>query len=187
MSDNDASHGRFAAALSHELNSPLGSLVSAFETMIRVRDREEGNPAKLEAVFEQAVRSGRQSVTRLRETVERMRQLTDLERSEERLVDLNELWSETVALLNAELSTGAEVKLDLRALPPFKCRPKLISVVFGNLLRNAAAAIDRKGTIVGSSERRNGDIVMEVRDDGRGISADELSIRRLSSPSLIVS
>jgi len=177
VSENDASQGRFAAAMSHELNSPLGALTSAFDTLVQIHKRVQSQPEqlkRLEEVFDQAARSGRQSTERLKETVERMKHLTNFDRAEERVVDLNELWSDTVALLDSELEPKAEVKLDLTPIPPLKCRPQQIGAVFSNLLRNAAAAMDRRGRIRVSSQARNGEIVLEVEDNGRGIPADHL-------------
>jgi two-component system NtrC family sensor kinase len=46
--------------------------------------------------------------------------------------------------------------------------------VFSNLLRNAAAAMDEKGHIRVSSEHRGEDIVLEVRDNGRGMPASQV-------------
>jgi signal transduction histidine kinase len=56
-----------------------------------------------------------------------------------------------------------------------KCRPQQLSAVFSNLLRNAAAAIETRGTIKVTSDRRGADVVLEVQDDGKGIPAERLS------------
>jgi signal transduction histidine kinase len=55
-----------------------------------------------------------------------------------------------------------------------------LTAVFSNLLRNAAAAIESAGTIQITSDQRGADVVLEVRDDGRGIPAERLS--RLFDP-----
>ena len=81
---------------------------------------------------------------------------------------------DTVALLEPELTPKAEVKLDLTPIPPLKCRPQALGAVFSNLLRNAAAAMDRKGRIQVSSHARNGEIILEVQDNGRGIPAEQM-------------
>jgi signal transduction histidine kinase len=96
------------------------------------------------------------------------------------VVDLNELWTELVGLLGGEIRQKAEVKLELKPIPPVKCRPQQLTAVFSNLLRNAAAAIDSAGTIQITSDRRGADVVLEIKDDGRGIPAERLS--RLFDP-----
>jgi signal transduction histidine kinase len=50
-----------------------------------------------------------------------------------------------------------------------------MSAVFSNLLRNAAAAIDSKGTITIRSKQLEKEVLLEVRDDGRGIPAERLA------------
>ena len=94
----------------------------------------------------------------------------------------NELWTDTAELLKPEIEPRAELKLE--PLPPLKCRPQQMSAVFSNLLRNAAAAFEEKGTIRVSSDRRNGEVVLEIRDDGHGIPASELP--RLFDPAFRV-
>jgi signal transduction histidine kinase len=50
-----------------------------------------------------------------------------------------------------------------------------MSAVFANLLRNSANSMDRKGTIQIVSLQRGNEVILEVRDDGRGIDRERLS------------
>jgi signal transduction histidine kinase len=178
ISKNAASQGRLAAALSHELNSPLGALTSAVNTLLQASRKARFHPDEQERmrdVFVNAAEAANQSSSRLSETVERMTQISNLDRSEFQEVNLNELWRSTVELLRAELEPKAELRLDLKPLPFMRCRPQQMSAVFSNLLRNAAAAIDSKGTISIRSKQLEKEVLLEVRDDGRGIPADRLA------------
>jgi signal transduction histidine kinase len=177
VSENALSLGRLAAALSHEMNSPLGALGSAVDTLASLVDgpRRPQPTGRFEEIAAGVTGTARQSLKRLKETVDRMKHFSNLDRAEIRIVDLNELWESTVALLGSELEGKAAVKLDLKPLPPVKCRPQQLSAVFSNLLRNAAAAIETAGTIQITSNRRGADVVLEVRDDGKGIPAERLS------------
>lgn len=177
ISENASSQARFAAALSHELNSPLGALAGAIETLIAAFQRLLDHPdqeARVRAVFREAADSVRDSSRRLKETIERMKHVTNLDRAETHVVDLNELLSDTADLLRGELERKAEVSLDLRPLPSVPCRPQQMSAVFSNLLRNAAAAIEERGRIQVVTERRSRDVILEVKDNGRGISRERL-------------
>jgi signal transduction histidine kinase len=187
LSENAASQARLAAALSHELNSPIGALGSALETMLLVFKKEQENrqeAVKLAEILTNAANITRESCRRLTEIIGRMQRFTNLDRAEIQAVDINEVLADTVALLQSELSQKADVKLDLKQVPILKCQPQQLSAVFSNLLRNAAAAIDGKGNIWVSSTRRNGEIVIQVRDDGRGIPAERLP--SLLEPTLAV-
>jgi signal transduction histidine kinase len=177
MSENAASQGRFAAALSHELNSPMGALASALDTLLTAFEKLEyhqGQSHRLKNVITGATSSAKQSSQRLMETMERMKHLTNLDRAEEQVVDLNELWESTVALLHGELERKAKVTLALEQLPHIPCRPQQMSAVFSNLLRNAADSIEEEGMILVTSIHRGSEIVLEVRDNGRGIPVDRL-------------
>jgi signal transduction histidine kinase len=177
ISENAASQGRFAAALSHELNSPMGALSSALDTLLSAYEKLESGQeqvSRLKKVIMGATSSAKQASQRLMETMERMKHLTNLDRAEEQVVDLNELWESTVALLHGEIARKAEVTLALEPLPRIPCRPQQMSAVFSNLLRNAAASIEGDGTIRVTSTHRGSDIILEVRDNGIGIPPDRL-------------
>ena len=177
VSENAASQKRLAAAMSHELNTPLGVLTSAFDTVRQLYEKKGEDPDqndRLHSVFDEAVRCGRQSSERLRDAVQRLKQLTALDRAEEQVVDLNDVWSDTVTFLRTELEGKADVSMDLNPLPRVKCRPQQLSAVFSNLLRNAAAAIAGRGRIAITSERCGGELVFRVRDNGRGIPPAQL-------------
>ncbi len=170
-----ATQSRFAAALSHELNSPLGALESAFETLARLVQEFNLDPKRKHAV-EDATRSGRASYGRLNTIGQRMRNLTNLDRAEERVIDLNALCSDTVEFLGSELG-NARVEMRLAPLPRVKCRPQQIGAVLANLVRNASSAIDANGdgkievvSLAGPAR-----VVVEVKDNGRGIEAERLA------------
>jgi signal transduction histidine kinase len=170
-----ASQSRFAAALSHELNTPLGSLGSAFETLARLVEELDLEGKRRRAV-EEATRSGRASYGRMTAIAQRMRNLTNLDRAEERLVDLNELCSDTVEFLSSELG-NARVEMHLAPLPKIKCRPQQIGAVLAHLVRNASSALEANGDgrIEVLSLADPARVVVEVKDNGRGIEPDRLS------------
>ena len=177
VSENAHSQSRFAAALSHELNTPLGALTSAFDTMLHVCHKEGlGGDERYAEILAGAETAGRGSAARLQETIERMSYLTNLDRAEEQTVDLNELCRETAASLKSHLEAKTDLDFDLGMLPSLRCRPQQLSAVLSNLLRNAAAAmIESRGRITVSTRKREGNVVLEVRDTGRGIPSAQLA------------
>ena len=176
VSENAHSQSRFAAALSHELNTPLGALTSAFDTMLHVCHKEGlGGDERYAEILAGAETAGRGSAARLQETIERMSYLTNLDRAEEQTVDLNDLCRETAASLKSHLEAKTDLDFDLGMLPSLRCRPQQLSAVLSNLLRNAAAAIESRGRITVSTRKREGNVVLEVRDTGRGIPSAQLA------------
>lgn len=126
LSESAASLARLAATLSHEFNSPLGSLRSAVDTLaVAAAKRATAppfEPARLVAAIEDKVRrSALQSVTRLHEVVLRMQRFTNLDRAEVRPTDLNELLNDVVCLLEPQVSGKASLEFDPQPLPPISC------------------------------------------------------------------
>jgi signal transduction histidine kinase len=175
LSETAASQGRLAAVLSHELNSPIGTLRSAVESLVLLyKKKRESDEARLAAIFEGLAHTALESCQRLKELLARMQRFTNLDRAEEQAVDLNELLRDTIGLLRSELNKNAEVTLDLKPLAPLRCRPQQLSAVFLNLLRNAMTHLDEKGKICVTSIQSDGEIAIQVRDNGRGIAAERL-------------
>ena len=175
VSENAASQNRFAAALCHELNTPLGALSSAFATLLLAYEKSAGTDERIARVVADAAEAGRASLSRLEETVTRMKHLTNLDRAEVQVVDLNQLWRDTVHFMDDSLAPKVSFVLDLSPIPSVSCRPQQLAAVFSNLVRNAAAAIPTKGTIRIRTAAQASEILMEVEDDGHGIAPSRLS------------
>ena len=178
LSRNTISQARLASALTHELNTPLGALASALDTIRRGVEKLLPPGSDGEGVAKpvaDALRSAREAGGRLNRMLTRMKSLTNLDRAEEQTIDLNALWQDTAALLEPELAPKAEVRFELQTVPPTRARPEQISAVFSNLLRNAAAAMDSKGVIEVRTSSADEELVSEVRDTGAGMSEETLS------------
>lgn len=176
VTKNASSQMRLAAALSHELNSPIAALSSALDTMTLAAEKERREPEGAErfrSVFDAAAQSGIQSSHRLRALVERMKRLSNLDRAEEQYVDFNALVNDIVGLLRPELTHRPDLELDFSPMEPVKCRPQQVGAVLTNLVRNAAEAIEQRGTIRIRTYMAKGEAVIEVRDTGKGIPADK--------------
>jgi signal transduction histidine kinase len=175
LSETAASQGRLAAVLSHELNSPIGAVSSAVETMaLLYKKRQEADQAKMAGLFDGLAHTAFESCRRLKELVARMQRFTNLDRAEEQVADVNELLRDTIGLLQSELNQRAEVILDLKPLLPLRCRPQQLSAVFLNLLRNAIAHLEENGKIRVTSIQYDAEIAIQVCDNGRGIAAERL-------------
>jgi signal transduction histidine kinase len=177
VSEGVASQSRLAAVLSHELNSPIAVLNSSVDMLLQIvakYQRRVEDVEELAEIRESVARAARESSQRVMEILERMRRFTNLDRAEEQAADLNQLLTDTASLLEPELCPKATVTLDLKPLPLLKCRPQQLGAVFSNLLRNAAFGIEGKGNIWISSVEGSGEVVIRIRDDGRGISEDKL-------------
>jgi signal transduction histidine kinase len=168
-----------AAALSHELNSPIGVLTSAVDTLSQLADRMASAPPeqreRLRAVLADVSRSGRDSSERLRGIVGRIQRFTNLDRAEVQSANLNDLLGDVVSLVSSETGNRAVIECDLQPVPRFLCRPQQLSAVFSNLLSNAVNAVDDGGKVSLSSRETDGGIEIKIQDNGRGIPPEDLA------------
>ncbi len=181
LAENAISIGKMAAALSHEINSPLGTLRSSIETLMSLNHRwEEAAPEereKLAPTRDALRRSIEESAARIDDVAGRLRRFVALEEAELRSADLNDLLSD-VTLLHAEEIHNAGVRLEFdfeKPLPPLCCRPQLLSSVFSTLLSNAIHAVNGDGRIRIETRGRDSRVEVTIRDNGRGIPPDEVN------------
>jgi signal transduction histidine kinase/pSer/pThr/pTyr-binding forkhead associated (FHA) protein len=179
LSEYAASIGRFAAALSHEFNSPLGALRTALHSSGRLAEKKRLAPpekqAELESIDAELRRTAFEAADRLNQIVLRMQRITNLDRDEMRSIDLNALLRDVTDLLRSGTQTQVLIMLELQPLPQLLVRPQQMSAVFSNLLQNAIDASGDAQTVKISTLRSATSVEITFQDDGRGMSADELA------------
>ena len=178
LSENAASVGRLAAAVSHELNSPIGALVSGVETLLLLATRQlHASPVEQErlVVLQNELRKTiQQSTDRLKEIVARMQRYSNLDMAEVQAANVNDLITDVAALLEPRYKDKVEVRTNLQPVPPLVCRPQQLSAVFSNLMGNAIEATNGDGRVVISSGQQGANIQVEFEDNGRGLTSQEI-------------
>ncbi len=178
LSEHAASMGRFAAALSHELNQPIGVLGSTLQTFDSIAKKRKTLPAEEHARLEQTeaeLRAGAlESANRLGEIVKRMQRFTNLDRTEVIPVDLNGLLQDVVDLFRSENGAAVSIEVEFQSLPNLSLRPQQMSAVFSNLLHNAVSGIEGKGRVTVATQERHSQVEVTIRDDGKGLSEGEV-------------
>lgn len=179
LAENAISIGKMAAALSHEINSPLGTLRSSIGTLLLLADRMADAPPeareRLAATRDELRRSVEESAARIDDVTRRLRRFVSLDEAEIKSADLNDLLTD-VTLLHRDEIDKAHTRLEFdfaEALPPLTCRPQLLTAAFSSLLSNALHAVNGDGRI-SIQTRSNGDEVeVTIRDNGKGMTAEE--------------
>lgn len=180
-----------AAALTHEINSPLGALRSSLETLMLVNDRMLETPnekrAELQQTRDELARSIMDSATRIDQVTRRLRRFITLEEAELKSADINDLLSDVALLHRDDLEkSNLQLEFDLQeSLPPLICRPQLLTAVFSNLLCNAIQAVGGNGRITIQTRGRTGEVAIAIRDNGRGMKPEQ--VETLFDPSFKVS
>jgi signal transduction histidine kinase len=179
ITENAAVMGRLAAALSHELNSPIGVLASAVETLsaaaLKNGVTSESDRARVARVVDETHRAGRASAERLRSIVARMQRFTNLDRAEVQSIQLNDLIADVIAVMDRGSSrTGSILFQPGPPLPRLTGRPQQLSAVLANLIGNAIEATDDGGVVRISAEATPAQIEITIEDNGHGMSEEEL-------------
>jgi signal transduction histidine kinase len=180
LAQNAASVGRLAAALSHELNSPIGALVSGVDTLLLLASRQATAAARdqprLVVLQNDLRKSIRESSERLREIVVRMQRFTNLDKAEIQAASLNDILGDVSALVQPAYNGKATIALSLASgLPELICRPQQLSAVFSNLLNNALAASDSGGVVQVITRAGESSLEVFIEDKGRGLDGRELA------------
>lgn len=114
---------------------------------------------------------------RLESLVDGLLKLYRLSRNELELVpiDVGELTSGLLTGFAFEIEQ-ARAEVRMQPLPLVTADPAALETIFSNLLHNAIKYLDpeRPGVIEVSCEQRHGEMVFHVRDNGRGIAAEDL-------------
>ncbi len=178
LTENASSMSRLAAAISHEMNNPLGAMLSGMDTLMLLAQRHAaatpGEEPKLIELQAQVRRSIQQSSERLKELVGKLQRFTDLDETDMQSADVNEI-VRGVAEMEAE-EEHAHPKIDLRlgAVPPVLCRPQQLAVVFRSLLSNAVSAVNGDGRISIATRCGSDQVEVEIEDNGRGMTPDQM-------------
>ena len=163
-----ATLGEMATGLAHEIRNPLAGIAGVIE--IISRDLPASSPARA------VVKDVRQEIARINRIVSDLLQTARPHPPKVRKSDLNTTVEHAVMLGRQQaLSRSIEIALHKDpSLPEVEHDSDQIHQVLLNLLLNSLQAIDINGKIAVTVERRGDRAVIEVVDNGRGISPENL-------------
>jgi PAS domain S-box-containing protein len=168
-----ATMGHFAAALAHELNQPLGAVVSNAESALVFLEPEPPLLDRVRVILDDIIRDGK----RAGEIVHRMRTFLQQRSFATQPLDL-------AALVNAVIGLARPLALSRQIDLRVDCEPRLpsygdavqIQQVLLNLIVNAVEAVGdqppENRQIVVRGVRHGSSVELSVSDSGRGIPPD---------------
>lgn len=165
--------GELAASIAHEVNQPLGAMVTSAAACLRWLDKTPPDLQEIRDAMASIVRDGHRGS----EVIARVRALLKKEPHAKTPLDINAVVQEIVSLVEPSLR-GAALELGLSdALPHVLGDRVLIQQVLLNLILNAVeamkAVVDRPRFLgIRTEASQQGGIVVAVEDAGVGIGPE---------------
>jgi signal transduction histidine kinase len=168
--------GEIAAALAHEINQPLTTILGNAQAARRFLDQGHADPGEIRAILDDIIRDDK----RAGEVVRNLREMLAGSPALREGSCLNRLVTEVAGFLRLEmLDAGVELQLDLAPSLPGICVARVeIQQLLINLISNAVHAMsetprDQRRIIV---RTRSGAkmVDLQIQDHGCGISPEQL-------------
>ena len=187
LRDRLAALGEMAAAIAHEVKNPLASI----EVMAGVLKRQLADRSEALETLSDIIKESKMANAIVVEVLEFVRPIQlQVER-----VALDEVLKDSITLAEGKMRRGS-VSIDMQIdpdVPDLLADPHQLRQLFSNLLANAFEALGGEGHVEilaslvpmddeapGSEEPEPPKVLVEVRDNGPGMSSDDLE--RIFSP-----
>jgi len=167
--------GELTASLAHEVNQPITAAVNGASTCVRWLTREIPDLGEAREAATGAIRNAKRAA----EIINRIRSISKKGESKRQLADVNELISETVALLQNEakrysISIRAELHADL---PRIMADPVQVQQVVMNLIMNSIDAMkdvdQTRELAIQSRLEENRQLIVSISDTGVGLPSQQ--------------
>ena len=200
--DKMASIGQLSAGVAHEINNPMGFIMSnlgtlkeyvenlsqfatRLETMavpkfdeqeqLRVQEwSQELDIAYIRREIGPLIMESTEGARRVKQIVLDLKDFARADEGDFNPADLNKCVQSTLNILRNEIKYIAEVNIQLEELPLVPCVAGQINQIIANLILNAAHAIEKHGTITIATRTEGDQVLLQVSDTGCGMTEEVL-------------
>jgi C4-dicarboxylate-specific signal transduction histidine kinase len=172
-----ATIGQLTASIAHEVNQPVGALVTNAHAALRLLVAQPPHLDLASQALDDIIKDGR----RVSEVIDRIRALIKKKPTQTDVVDINEVVMDTIALTRGEiLKNGVSMQTGLADdLPPISADRIQLQQVILNLVLNAVEAMSDAGEgprelHVETGKNRDDAILLAVRDSGPLLKSESL-------------
>lgn len=172
-----AALGELVGGIAHEMNTPLGVLLSTQEMVEMIfhkwlNDASTPEPIRrMSAVVDSQIQLGRESGSRISRIVESLRTFGQGDRDGRQEVELLGLLESALVLLANQFNGSVKLERDFphEDIPLPNCFPGQLSQVFVHILTNAVQAMHGHGTLQIRVTAKGANWEIRFRDTGPGI------------------
>lgn len=207
-SEKMASLGQLTSGIAHEINNPINfvsgnvaplrrdfndiiSILHAYDRIVEENKLNQtfGPVEELKNQLEFAyivkeitklIDGIDEGASRTSEIVRGLRNFSRLDEDELKLANINVGIESTLLILKNKLKDRIEVIMDLADIPDIMCYPGQLNQVFMNVLNNASQAIHGRGQIFITTQLKEKNVEIKIRDTGKGM--DEAVQKRIFEP-----
>lgn len=172
-SEKMASLGQLIAGVAHEINTPLASISSNNSIITKLINRIPDE--ELAGMLKDINALDREAITRISNIVKSLKKFVRLDEADLQDADINKELDLTLDLIRHETKNKVEIIKNYADIPMIKCYPNMLNQVFMNILVNACQSIDKSGEIVITTEFKENNLTVKIKDNGKGIKKEELS------------
>jgi PAS domain S-box-containing protein len=164
--------GELAAAIAHEVNQPLSSVITNASTALGLLAVDPPDLVEMRSTVLLTI----QEAKRAADVIARLRTFFKRKSGAREILDLNNVVREVVTLTRAEIQRGgATLRLELASdIPPVTIDRVQLQQVLVNLITNAIEAMSsvekRSRELVIGTQTDDGEVQITVRDSGTGLS-----------------
>jgi len=169
--------GQLTASIAHEVNQPIGAVVTNAQAALRWLDMQPSDPEEVRQALDRIVRNGR----RAGDVIGRIRALVAKATPRNDQFDINEVTREVIDLTNSELrSSGTSLRTQLADGLPLVLGDRIqLQQVMLNLILNAVEAMSssREGSrelLIKTARDGPGGVLVTVQDSGPGLKPESV-------------
>ncbi len=183
QSEKMASVGLLTAAITHEINTPVGAinsnsqltqmLLSSLADNTIMNEEEE-----LQTIFVQLNELNDVNLmacSRIIEIIKSLKSFSRLDQAEFQEADINEGIKSVLVLTNNLLKRRVTVHEDYGDIPLVKCFPGQLNQVFMNIIVNASQAIEGEGDLFIKTYQDGRYLFINIKDTGVGIEPENIA------------
>lgn len=179
QSEKMASVGQLTAAITHEINTPLGVINANAGLMKMLADEavntcDSDEKQRLLETLGETADTTEEACSRIQEIIKSLRSYSRIDQADFMPASINESMKSVVTLTTNLHKNRIKIIEEFGELPDVSCYIGLINQVFMNLIINAIQAIEGEGSITLRTTSDESFVYASVIDSGVGISSKNI-------------